>query len=136
MPRSRPGPPGDRPLADARHAPTPNEPRKVRDLNPTDPEPLPAPVAIIGMGCLFPRADGLARYWANIRDGVDALSDIPETHWSVDDYFDDDPKAADRTYARRGGFLDPVDFPPLDFGIAPNAVEAIDTTQLLGLLVA
>jgi acyl transferase domain-containing protein/NADP-dependent 3-hydroxy acid dehydrogenase YdfG len=105
-------------------------------LNPDDPAPSTTPVAIIGMGCLFPRADGLARYWANIRAGVDAIADVPETHWSVDDYFDGDPKAPDRTYARRGGFLDPVDFPPLDFGITPTAIEATDTTQLLGLLVA
>ena len=105
-------------------------------MNPSDPAPLPAPVAIIGMGCLFPQADGLARYWANIRTGVDAITEVPETHWSATDYFDNDPKAPDRTYARRGGFLDPVDFPPLEFGIAPNAIEAIDTTQLLGLLVA
>ena len=35
----------------------------------------------------------------------------PTTHWRPEDYFDADPKAPDRTYARRGGFLDPVDFP-------------------------
>ena len=53
------------------------------------------------------------------------------------DYHDADPKAPDRTYARRGGFLDPVDFPSLDFGIAPaNNLDATDTTQLLGLMVA
>ncbi|MDR3632679.1 MAG: beta-ketoacyl synthase N-terminal-like domain-containing protein, partial [Isosphaeraceae bacterium] len=96
----------------------------------------PTPVAIIGMGCLFPKADGLGRYWANIRDRVDAISDVPETHWRAEDYFDADPKAPDHTYARRGGFLSPVDFPALDFGIAPNNLEATDTTQLLGLLVA
>ena len=94
------------------------------------------PVAIIGMGCLFPKADDLGRYWANIRDGVDAIREIPETHWNPDDYHDADPKAPDRTYARRGGFLDPVDFPALDFGIAPANLGATDTTQLLGLMVA
>ena len=61
---------------------------------------------------------------------------MPPTHWRVEDYFDADPKAPDRTYARRGGFLAPVDFPALEFGIAPNNLEATDTTQLLGLLVA
>ena len=61
---------------------------------------------------------------------------MPPTHWRLEDYFDADPKAPDRTYARRGGFLAPVDFPPLEFGIAPNNLEATDTTQLLGLLVA
>ena len=34
------------------------------------------------------------------------------------------------------GSSTPVDFPPLDFGIAPNNLDATDTTQLLGLMVA
>jgi acyl transferase domain-containing protein len=88
------------------------------------------------MGCMFPQAEDLARYWANIRDRVDAITDVPESHWRVADYHDDDPKAVDRTYARRGGFLSPVDFPLLEFGIAPHSLEATDTTQLLGLMVA
>jgi len=94
------------------------------------------PVAIIGMGCLFPKAESLSGYWSNIRNRVDAIGDVPETHWRPDDYFDADPKAPDHTYARRGGFISPVDFPPLDFGIAPNNLDATDTTQLLGLMVA
>ena len=93
-------------------------------------------MAIIGMGCLFPKAEGLNRYWANIRDGVDAIREVPPTHWDPADYHDADPKAPDRTYACRGGFLDPVDFPSLDFGIAPANLDATDTTQLLGLMVA
>jgi acyl transferase domain-containing protein/NAD(P)-dependent dehydrogenase (short-subunit alcohol dehydrogenase family)/acyl carrier protein len=93
-------------------------------------------VAIIGMGCMFPGAADLAGFWANIRNRRDAITDVPESHWRTEDYFDADPKSPDRTYARRGGFIPPVDFPLLDFGIAPNNLEATDTTQLLGLLVA
>ncbi len=85
---------------------------------------------------MFPMADDLARFWLNIRNRVDAITEIPPTHWRPEDYWHNDPKAADRTYARRGGFLTPVDFPLLDFGIAPHTVDATDTTQLLGLLVA
>ncbi len=96
----------------------------------------PVPAAIVGMGCLFPRAEDPPRFWANIRDGVDAITEVPPTHWRPEDYFDADPRAADRTYARRGGFLAPVDFPPLDYGISPNTLEATDTTQLLGLVAA
>jgi acyl transferase domain-containing protein/acyl carrier protein len=88
------------------------------------------------MGCLFPLAEDLARYWANIRKGVDAITEVPESHWRPADYFDQDPQAPDRTYAHRGGFLTPVEFPLLEFGIAPHTLEATDTTQLLGLLVA
>ena len=94
------------------------------------------PLAIVGMACLFPKADDLGAFWANLKNGVDAITDIPSTHWNVQDFFDDDPKAPDRTYARRGGFLSPVAFDPLAFGIAPNDIEATDTTQLLGLMVA
>jgi len=85
---------------------------------------------------MFPMADELARFWSNIRNRLDAITEVPPTHWRPEDYYDGDPKAPDRTYARRGGFLTPVDFPLLDFGIAPHAVEATDTTQLLGLMVA
>jgi acyl transferase domain-containing protein/NAD(P)-dependent dehydrogenase (short-subunit alcohol dehydrogenase family) len=85
---------------------------------------------------MFPQAPHLARFWGNILDRVDAITDVPATHWRPEDYFDADPKKPDMTYARRGGFLLPVDFPPLDFGIPPNALEATDATQLLGLMVA
>ena len=68
--------------------------------------------------------------------GVDLVGDVPPTHWLVDDYYDPDPAAPDRTYARRGAFLSPVDFPPLTYGVPPSTLPATDTTQLLALLVA
>ena len=95
-----------------------------------------SPIAIVGMSCLFPGASGLREYWANVRDGVDAITDVPASHWSVGDYFDVDPKAPDMTYGRRGGFLDAVDFDPMGFGISPRDLEATDSTQLLGMHVA
>jgi len=97
---------------------------------------LPMPMALVGMGCLFPKANDLGAYWANIKNGVDAITALPDTHWSPDDYFDGDPKRPDFTYGNRGGFLEPVDFDPLAFGITPNAIEATDTSQLLGMLAA
>ena len=38
--------------------------------------------------------------------------------------------------ARRGGFLTPIDFNPMEFGISPRDIEATDTSQLLGLVAA
>jgi acyl transferase domain-containing protein/NAD(P)-dependent dehydrogenase (short-subunit alcohol dehydrogenase family) len=96
-----------------------------------------SPLAIIGISCLFPKAEDLRTYWGNIKNGVDAISPIPErSHWKLADYYSPDPKAPDRTYAQRGGFLSAVDFVPMDFGIAPKDVEATDTTQLLGMVAA
>ena len=36
------------------------------------------------MGCLFPQAEDLARYWANIRTGVDAITEVPDIPLAVD----------------------------------------------------
>ncbi|MFL5339134.1 MAG: beta-ketoacyl synthase N-terminal-like domain-containing protein, partial [Gemmataceae bacterium] len=93
-------------------------------------------LAIVGIGCLFPKANGLGAFWANLKNGVDAITEVPPSHWDPADYFDADPKKPDLTYARRGGFLDPYPFPPGEFGIAPNDLEATDTSQLLGLVAA
>ena len=94
------------------------------------------PLAIIGIGCLFPKANSLGEYWSLLKNGTDAITPIPATHWKPEDYFDADPKKPDLTYAKRGGFLDPYPFPPSEFGIAPNDLEATDTSQLLGLVAA
>ena len=92
------------------------------------------PLAIVGLSALFPKAENLDQFWSNIRRGVDAITEVPETHWNPDDYFDSNPKSPDMTYARRGGFLSPVPFDPLEYGISPNNLEAIDTSQLLGMV--
>ncbi|MGN6367477.1 MAG: SDR family NAD(P)-dependent oxidoreductase [Phycisphaerae bacterium] len=113
--------------------------KNVNGSGSTSPWPSGAsapPLAIVGIGCMFPKADNTEAYWANIKGGVDAVTEIPESHWKPADYFDGDPSSPDMTYAKRGAFLEPVDFNPLEFGIAPNNLEAIDTTQLLGMVVA
>ena len=92
------------------------------------------PIAIIGMGCLFPRAHGLKAYWRLIRGSEDGVTEVPATHWSLEDYFDPDPGRADLTYCRRGAFLSPTDFDPTEFGIPPTVLEATATAQLLGLV--
>ncbi len=98
--------------------------------------PASTPLAIVGIGCLFPKAGDVEEYWSNIREGVDAITEVPESHWKPEEYFDTDQKTPDMTYARRGGFLEPVDFNPLLYGMSPNNIEATDTTQLLGMEVA
>ncbi|HCP47341.1 MAG TPA: hypothetical protein DIU15_14965, partial [Deltaproteobacteria bacterium] len=94
------------------------------------------PIAIVGMDCMFPKAEDLSAYWRNLRLGTDAIEPVPESYWSLDDYHDPDPSSPDRTYAQRGGFLSPYAFDPTEFGIPPAVLEATDTSQLLGLVVA
>ena len=94
------------------------------------------PIAIVGMAGAFAAAKDLGEYWANILDEVDCITDVPDSHWSVDDYYDPDPKATDKTYCKRGGFLPDIDFDPLEFGLPPNILEVTDVSQLLSLVIA
>jgi acyl transferase domain-containing protein/NAD(P)-dependent dehydrogenase (short-subunit alcohol dehydrogenase family)/acyl carrier protein len=95
-----------------------------------------APIAIVGMGCMFPKARDLIGFWRSLRRGTDGIGPTPSTHWLANDYFDPDPKRPDFTYCARGGFLSPAAFDPSEFGIPPTILEATDTSQLLGLMVA
>jgi acyl transferase domain-containing protein/NAD(P)-dependent dehydrogenase (short-subunit alcohol dehydrogenase family)/acyl carrier protein len=94
------------------------------------------PVAIIGIGCFFAKSANLTQYWRLLYHGIDAIEDPPASHAHLKAYFHDNPKMADHIYCNRGGFLPPVDFDPTQFGIPPSALEATDTSQLLGLLAA
>jgi len=93
-------------------------------------------VAIIGMASIFPQAKNLQEYWQNIIQKVDCITDVPPSRWHIDDYYDPDPKAQDKTYCKRGGFLPDIDFNPMEFGLPPNILEVTDISQLLGLVVA
>ncbi len=101
---------------------------KKNDVKP-DATASSTPLAIIGIGCLFPQANDPDAYWSNVAEGIDAITEIPATHWQIADYFDGDPKSPDRTYGRRGGFISPVPFNPMEFNIPPNILEAIDTSN-------
>lgn len=94
------------------------------------------PIAIIGISAIFPGSVTPEGLWLNIVQGRDLIRDIPETHWLIKDYYDPNPGQQDKTYCKRGGFLDPMDFDPIEFGVPPNVVPATDTAQLLGLIAA
>ena len=98
-------------------------------------KPFP-PLAIIGIGSLFPKAQNAEEFWALIKNGADAITEVPASHWRPEDYFSEDKKKPDFTYAKRGGFLEPYPFDPLKFGVPPTQLEATDTSQLLGMVAA
>ena len=93
-------------------------------------------IAIVGMAAMYPKSPDLKGFWHLIRAGVDGITEIPETHWRPQDYFNANQKAPDMTYCQRGGFLPAHRFDPTEFSLPPTVLEATDTSQLLGLVVA
>ena len=91
------------------------------------------PIAIVGMSCRLPGgADDADGYWRLLRDGVDAVREVPKSRWDADAYYDPQPDTPGKAYGRWGAFLDQVDrFDPQFFGIAPREAAGIDPQQRL-----
>ena len=94
------------------------------------------PIAVVGVSALFPGSTDGDGFWRDILAGRDLITDVPASHWLIEDHYDPDPSAPDKTYARRGGFLKHVDFDALAWGVPPSIIPATDTSQLLALIVA
>jgi len=88
------------------------------------------------MACVFPKAPNLEAFWRNVRDGVDAITDVPPARWDPL-FYDPASSAPDRFYAHRGGFIDEyAKFDAAAFGIMPVAAQGAEPDQLLALDVA
>ncbi|MGW7406631.1 beta-ketoacyl synthase N-terminal-like domain-containing protein [Streptomyces sp. NPDC054833] len=97
-------------------------------------------VAIVGMAVLLPGAAGLDAYWRNLRDGVDAIGEVPAGRWDTDYYRPGSaagPAVADQVYCRRGGFVDGLaEVEVTRYGIMPASVPGTEPDQLIALNVA
>src|SRR5262245_30677278 len=99
---------------------------------------MSAPVAVIGLGCRFPGgANSPERYWENLRNGVDAISEAPQERWNLEDYRGSGLDDQERSFCRYAGFLDHVDqFDAEFFSISPREARMIDPQQRLLLQVS
>ena len=95
----------------------------------------PEPIAIVGLSCRFPGpANDPDAFWRLLHTGVDAISEIDATRWSVEEYFDPDPDKPGKVATRWGGFLRDIRrFDPQFFGIAPREAMSMDPQQRLAL---
>ena len=96
------------------------------------------PIAVVGMGCRFPGdADGPEAFWRLLSQGVDAVREVPQDRWNIDDYYDPDPAAPGKMNTRWGGFLKRVDdFDAEFFGISPREAIRVDPQHRLLLEVS
>ncbi|WP_319436005.1 type I polyketide synthase [Mycobacterium sp. RTGN5] len=95
------------------------------------------PIAIIAVACRFPGSPDAEAYWEVLSGGVDAIREIPEDRFDVDEFYDPDQQMPGKIYTRSGGYLESVDsFDPEFFGISPREAVWIDPQQRLMLEIA
>ncbi|MCB0208345.1 MAG: acyltransferase domain-containing protein [Anaerolineae bacterium] len=95
------------------------------------------PIAIIGIGCRFPGAKNPEAYWKLLRNGVDAIREVPKDRWDIDSFYHPDLTEPGKMNTRWSGFLDQIDqFDAHFFGISPREASSLDPQQRLLLEVA
>ncbi|OGO90195.1 MAG: hypothetical protein A3F10_06520 [Coxiella sp. RIFCSPHIGHO2_12_FULL_42_15] len=94
------------------------------------------PIAIIGIGGIFPDSEGPESFWRQLLTGKDFMKDVPNvnTHWLRDDYFSTNMTEEEKTYIKKMAFIPEINFNPVEFGIPPQTIQTTDTAQLLTLV--
>ncbi|WP_052442516.1 type I polyketide synthase [Streptacidiphilus neutrinimicus] len=87
-------------------------------------------IAIVGMSCRFPGADGVDAFWRLLETNTDAITGIPRDRFDVDSCYAPDPGTPGRTVSRHGGFITGLhDFDAGFFGISPREARLMDPQQ-------
>ncbi len=90
------------------------------------------PIAIIGIGSRFPGSSGPDEFWQSIRDGRDAITEVPADRFDLSRVYDPDRTIPGKINTRWGGFVEQVDgFDPQFFGISPREAARMDPQQRL-----
>ncbi|MBO0882250.1 MAG: SDR family NAD(P)-dependent oxidoreductase, partial [Mycobacterium sp.] len=91
-------------------------------------------IAIVAVSCRFPGAADPDAFWEVLSGGVDAIREVPDDRFDIDEFYDPDPEIPGKIYSRFGGYLDGIDgFDPEFFGISPREAVWIDPQQRLML---
>lgn len=90
-------------------------------------------IAVVGMACRFPHAKDLPSLWKVISTGEVTFEDIDDGRWKHSAFYDpNDVRAVDKTYVRKGAFIDGVEeFAALHYGLAPRRVQVMDPQHRL-----
>lgn len=93
-------------------------------------------IAVIGMACRYPGASTPLELFENVLAGRRQFREVPPERWRIEDYYDPDRAAPDRTYSKQAALLEGFEFKPADFRIPYSTFRATDTAQWLALTVA
>lgn len=90
------------------------------------------PIAIVGMACRFPGADGPDAFWRLLREGRSTIDSVPADRFSIEALYDPTPATPAKVMSRWGGFLPDIQmFDAGCFGISPREAAFLDPQQRL-----
>ncbi|HET6438816.1 MAG TPA: beta-ketoacyl synthase N-terminal-like domain-containing protein, partial [Anaeromyxobacter sp.] len=93
-------------------------------------------VAVVGVGALLPDASDAPTFWKNVCDARYSISEVPPDRWSVEEYYDPDPAAPDKTYSKVGGWVRGYSFDWRHYKVPPRVAAAMDPGQQWAVTVA
>jgi acyl transferase domain-containing protein len=91
-------------------------------------------IAVIGMACLFPGAEGPELFWRNIRSNEVQIGE-PQPGWGAERHLS--RTGATRISTAAGGYLRELyRFDPSELGVMPNSVDGGESDQFIALKLA
>jgi acyl transferase domain-containing protein len=89
-------------------------------------------IAVVGIGCRFPKADDAETFFGHLVEGRQLFSEVPRDRWDHRAFFSKSQRDTDKTWTPTGGFIDDVrSFAALHYGIPPRRLEVMDPQQRL-----
>ncbi len=94
-------------------------------------------IAIIGMAGRFPYADNTDEFWEVLKCGVSCIEEIPESRWSLKNFYDPMKQKADTSYSKWGAFIQDIEKFDADFfNISEEEATSLDPQQRIFLEIA
>ena len=94
------------------------------------------PLAIVGMACRLPGADGLEAFWKLIVGGGTAWGPLPESRLPRDLYFHPEKGRVGRSYSDLGGIVSDRAVDPAACPLTPDLAARYDIAHHIFLEVA
>jgi enediyne polyketide synthase len=90
-------------------------------------------IAVVGMACRYPDAATPGELWENVLAGRRAFRRLPDVRMRLADYWDADPAAPDKFYARTAAVIEGYEFDRVGYKIAGSTYRSTDLTHWLAL---
>lgn len=94
------------------------------------------PIAIVGLGGIFPDANTVDEFWQNIISGHNSIAEVPLDRWDSKLYYDSNRNTPDKTYTKIGAFVKNFEFKSFEYRIPPTVAKQMDQVQQYALYAA